>query len=254
MRLEIFGSDGGIGEGLRTTAFLVDDDIMIDAGSGISEMPEATLQAIDHVFLTHAHVDHTALLPLMIDATWAKRGRPITLHAQEETLRDLKEHVFNWKIWPDFSQIPSPDNPALRFATVELGKSTQLDGRRITPVPANHTIPAVGYQLDSGDASLVFSGDTTCCDDLWKTVNRIDNLEFLIIETAFDDSNRALAERSGHLCPSMLADELAKLERCAEVFLTHLKPGTHRAIMDDIAAKEWASLPRPLTRRQVIEF
>ncbi len=254
MRLEVFGSDGGIGDGLRTTAFLVDDDVLIDAGTGVADVPDATLNRIDHVFLTHAHVDHTALLPLMIDATWAKRGRTVTVHANEETLRALKDHVFNWKIWPDFTQIPSPDKPALRFALVELATPVKLGNRVFTPVPANHTIPTVGYRLDSGHASLVFSSDTTRCDDLWRVVNQIENLKYIIIETAFDDTSLALAELSGHLCPKLLADELKKLERAAEVFITHVKPSTHETVMREIAAQGWASPPRRLTRGQIIEF
>lgn len=254
MRLEIFGCDGGIGQELRTTAFLVDGDTLIDAGSGVADLPDATLQGIDHVFLTHAHVDHTALLPLMIDATFAKRDRPVTVHASIETLSALKNHVFNWKIWPDFTQIPSPDKPGLRYEPLELGIPTMLGDRCFTPVPANHTIPTIGYHLDSGQASLVISGDTTSCDDLWRAVNQINNLKYVIIETAFEDAKLPLAELSGHLCPKLLAAELIKLECPSEVFITHIKPGSHDTVLSEIAAIDWPSFPRPLASGQVIEF
>ena len=254
MRLEIFGSDGGIGKGLRTTAFLVDDDVLIDVGSGAGELADTALHRIEHVFLTHAHMDHIAFLPLLIDATFAKRVRPVTVHALEDTLCALKDHVFNWKIWPDFTQIPSPDEPVLRYAPVELGPPTKLGNRRFTPVPAKHTIPTVGYRLDSGQASLVFSGDTTRCDDLWRVVNQIENLKYLIIETAFCDANLSLAVLTGHLCPKLLADELEKLKTPAEVFITHMKPGTHETVMHEIAAREWASPPSQLKLGQVVEF
>src|SRR6202022_3265764 len=99
---------------------------------------------------------------------------------------------------------------------------------------ANHVVPAVGYQIDSGKASLVFTGDTTTNDALWERVNTIDNLRYLIIETALSDSERALAIASKHLCPSLLADELAKLTLFPDVYITHLKPRQADLIMEEI--------------------
>ena len=254
MKLKIFGCDGGIGEGLRTTAFLVDDDVLIDAGTGVAELADSALHKIEHVFLTHSHVDHTAFLPLLVDATLAQRDHPLTVYATEETLRVIKDHIFNGKIWPDFTQIPSPDQPVMRYAPIALGTAVEVGGRRVTPVPAKHTVPAVGYWLDSGTASLVFSGDTTCCDELWDVVNGIENLKYLIIETAFGDADRSLAELCGHLCPQLLFEELEKLERVAEIFITHIKPGAHHAIMEQISARQWASQPQRLMADQIFEF
>ena len=254
MRLEVLGCDGGIGKGLRTTAFLVDDDVLIDAGSGVGELAEAALHRIEHVFLTHAHLDHIAFLPLLIDSTMERRARPVVVHATEETLRALREHVFNWKIWPDFTRIPSAEKPALRYVAVDLGGTAELGKRRFTPLPAQHTVPTVGYRLDSGQASLVFTGDTARCDAFWDVVNRIEKLKYLIIETAFGDADYSRAEASGHLCPKSLADSLEKLERPTEVVITHMKPGHHETIMDEISARPWASPPRQLTCGQVLEF
>ena len=196
MRLEVLGCDGGIGKGLRTTAFLVDDDVLIDAGSGVGELAEAALHRIEHVFLTHAHLDHIAFLPLLIDSTMERRARPVVVHATEETLRALREHVFNWKIWPDFTRIPSAEKPALRYVAVDLGGTAELGKRRFTPLPAQHTVPTVGYRLDSGQASLVFTGDTARCDAFWDVVNRIEKLKYLIIETAFGDADYSRAKTS----------------------------------------------------------
>ena len=67
MKLRVLGCSGGIGgRHLRTTSFLVDHDILLDAGSGVAELSVGELAAIDHVFLTHAHLDHVLALPLMI--------------------------------------------------------------------------------------------------------------------------------------------------------------------------------------------
>jgi ribonuclease BN (tRNA processing enzyme) len=121
-------------------------------------------------------------------------------------------------------------------------------------VPANHTVPAVGYHIDSGRGSLVFSGDTYVNDPLWKLVNKIPNLRYLIIETAFCNREKQLAVASKHLCPSLLADELAKLERSAEIFITHLKPGEIELTMQEIEEFAGDYKPRMLQNGQVFEF
>jgi ribonuclease BN (tRNA processing enzyme) len=122
----------------------------------------------------------------------------------------------------------------MRYQPIKLGETIALNGRKITAIPANHTVPAVGYHLDSGNASLVFSGDTTTNDALWQAVNRIENLRYLIVETAFPDSEKDLAILSKHLCPSLLGEELAKFKREAEIYITHLKPGEIELTMQKI--------------------
>ena len=225
MKLRVLGCSGGIGGNLRTTSFLLDHDVLIDAGTGVSELGLTELCLIDHVFVTHSHLDHIACIPFMVDSVGFMRDRPLTVYATQETLDILRQHIFNWKIWPDFSEIPNAQQPFMRYQPIGLGETVVLNGRKITPLPANHTVPAVGYHLDSGQASLVFSGDTFVNDGLWSVVNKIENLRYLIIETAFSNMEKDMAVLSKHLCPSLLADELAKLKREAEVFITHLKPG-----------------------------
>jgi ribonuclease BN (tRNA processing enzyme) len=176
------------------------------------------------------------------------------VHATRETLEALKLHLFNWKIWPDFAQIPSPETPYLTYQEIRVGEPVRLGARTITPLPANHVVPAVGFRLDSGQASLVFTGDTTTNDALWDEVNRIENLRYLIIETAFSDSERKLAVDSKHLCPSMLAAELAKLKRSARVFITHLKPGEGAQTMEEIERTAGRYNPRMLSNGQVFTF
>lgn len=190
----------------------------------------------------------------MVDSVGWMRDGPITVHAIEATLEILRQHLFNWKIWPDFTQIPDARKPFLRYQAVVLGKTVDINGRKLTPLPANHVVPAVGYRVDSGRASLVFTGDTTTNDPLWVEVNRIDNLRYLIIETAFCNRERDLAIASKHLCPSMLADELAKLKRNAEVYITHLKPGEIELTMQEITECAGAYNPRMLENNQVFEF
>lgn len=255
MKAKILGCSGGIGgPTLRTTAIQIDHDILLDCGTGVGDLPVAELAGIDHVFLTHSHLDHFACLPLLIDTVNDLRDRPLTVHGTEATLRALREHVFNWVVWPDFSQIPSPQQPSMVYRPLEPNRPLLLDGRRITALPANHTVPAVGYHLDSGTGSLVFSGDTGPCPELWTKINAIANLKILIIETAFPNRELALANASKHLCPDLLAAELARLKRPAEIFITHLKPGQAELTMSEISTHTSNVRPQMLQHRQTFEF
>ena len=255
MRLRILGCSGGIGgRHLRTTSLLVDSDILVDAGTGVGDLSLAELTLIDHIFITHSHLDHVASIPFLVDTVGGMRPKPLNVYATRATTEILKNHLFNWAIWPDFTEIPSSEAPYMRFHEVELGRPVQLGARAFTPVPANHTVPAIGYHIDSGRGSLVFTGDTGANDALWKVVNRITNLKYLIIETAFSNKERQLAEVSKHLCPEMLAEELGKLERSAEIFVTHLKPGEIELTMQEIEECAGAWKPRMLQNNQVLEF
>lgn len=254
MMIRTLGCSGGIGSNLRTTSFLLDHDVLIDAGTGVNELSLTEIAMIDHVFITHSHMDHIACLPFVVDSAWALRDRPLVVYAIEETLDILRQHFFNWKLWPDFAVIPDPDRPALCFQPIEVGETIVLDGRKITAIPATHAVPAVGFQLDSGRASLVYSGDTTTNDMSWEAINRIENLRYLIIETAFPDDDRELAVLSRHLCPSLLAGELKKFRREAEIFITHLKPGDAELTMQQIESGIHVPPPRMLLNNQVFEF
>ena len=254
MKLRVLGCSGGIGGALRTTTLLLDHDVLVDAGTGVGDLSLTELAAIDHVFLTHSHLDHVTSIPFMVDSVGWMRSQPLVVHATEETTGILREHLFNWKLWPDFTRIPDPVKPLLRYETISVGRTVELDGRKLTPLPANHAVPAVGYQIDSGAASLVFTGDTTSNEALWPVVNRIANLRYLVIETAFSNREMELAIASKHLCPSMLAAELAQLTRAAEVYITHHKPGESDSIMREIVACAGRWQPRMLETGRVFEF
>jgi cAMP phosphodiesterase len=253
LKLKILGCSGGIGGRLRTTSILLDDDVLIDAGTGVGDLPLDDLGRINHVFLTHSHLDHLAALPLLIDTVAGMRKSPITLHALEATIASLREHLFNWKIWPDFTVIPS-GAPALRYESFKLGETIKLNGCAITALPANHVVPAVGFQIDSGEASLVYTGDTTSNDLLWERVNKISNLRHLIIECGFSNRDHEIALAAKHLCPDLLERELAKLKRPAEIFITHLNPNEIALTMQEIEESCEKHRPRMLENNQVFEF
>jgi ribonuclease BN (tRNA processing enzyme) len=250
MRIRVLGCSGGIGGGLRTTSFLVDEDVLIDAGTGVGDLSLENLAKIDHIFVSHSHLDHVTSIPFLVDTVCWMRRNPIVVYGIKETLDILRAHLFNWKIWPDFTQIPNAENPFMVYREIKVGEVVELRGRRFTAIPANHTVPAVGYVMDNGRNALVFSGDTCSNDALWSVVNATKNLKYLIIETAFSNKESDIAAASKHLCPKMLAQELEKMRVSPEVFITHLKPGEGALTMKEVgeAAGRWR--PRMLENNQ----
>ncbi|MBR0568344.1 3',5'-cyclic-nucleotide phosphodiesterase [Azoarcus sp. L1K30] len=255
MKLTVLGCSGGIGgETARTTAFLLDDDVLIDCGTGVGDLELDALCRIDHIFITHSHLDHIASIPLLVDSVGDERGYPVTVYATPETLRILRSHIFNWLVWPDFTSIPDRHHPFLRFQPLKVGESVQLGGRTVSALPAHHTVPAVAYSIDSGQGQLIYSGDTAYCPELIAAINQSPRLKHLIVETAFSDEQRGLAMASRHLCPSMLVAMLEELSVSPEVHISHLKPGQGERIMGQIAAGASRLKPEALVGGQVIEF
>lgn len=241
MQIRVLGCSGSIAAGSRTTSFLVDDDVLVDAGTGVGDLALDELTHIDDVFVSHSHLDHVLAIGLLADSVKRRReaaGRaPIRVHALPETLAALQAHVFNGVIWPDFTRLPSPQRPMLAFMPFAVGDRIDLGaGRRLEVLPAVHTVPAVGFALlDTAGRAWAYSGDTGPAPALWRRLAELD-LRGLIIETAFDDDERALAEVSLHLCPALLGAELASLPHAVDVYITHIKPGMVDQVMSQVAA------------------
>lgn len=254
MRLRVLGCSGGIGTNSYTTAMLLDDDVLIDAGTGVGTLALDDLLKIDHVFVTHAHLDHIAFIPFLVDTTGSLRDRPLIVHALPSTLQCLQAHIFNDHIWPDFSCIPDANRPYMRYEPIAVGKTITLGSRKITPLPADHIVPAVGFQMDSGQSSLVFTGDTTASDALWDVINQITNLRYLIVESAFSDAGQEIAVHSKHFYASLLAKELNKLQHAAEIYITHLRQSEAEVTMREISAGVKHCKLHRLMNNQVFEF
>lgn len=239
MKVRVLGCSGAIARGCRTTSFLIDADLLVDAGTGLGDLSLEEMLGIDHVLLTHAHLDHVAALPLMLDAIAAKRSKPVVVHALPGTIDAIKKHIFNDLIWPDFTRLPTPEAPFVRFEAIEVGEVLQIGGKQIEVLPAVHTVPAVGYAVMTQGACWVFSGDTGPNPAFWQRVNELP-VSMLVIETAFSSRESQLAETSRHLSPVVLAEELDCIAPGCNypIFITHTKPAETGLIMSEIRQLE----------------
>jgi ribonuclease BN (tRNA processing enzyme) len=254
MRITTLGCNGSITGDLRTTCYQVDDDILIDAGSGAGDLSLAQSIAIDTVFLTHSHLDHCTFLPMLADAAGSFRNAPLNVYALPETIATLRQHMFNNQLWPDYTVLPVRENPYIRFHPIRLGETVMLGGRRITALPAHHSIPCVAYQVDGGTASWVYSADTTFCADFWQALNRIDNLRYLLIENTFRNDNTAGAQRSGHNTANLVAQGLRMLRQRVELFIVHMEAGHEDATMREVMQTAGEFKPQRLQRGYVFEI
>jgi ribonuclease BN (tRNA processing enzyme) len=225
MRIKVLGCSGGVGPGLRTTSLLVNDELLIDAGTGVCDLSLAQMRRIGDVFITHSHLDHVCGLAFMADNLFDLIDRPMRIHATAETLTTLREHLFNWKLWPDFSKLPDEKNPLITWHEVVPGAPDKVDGYTLTAFRVLHTVPGVGYALQGGEGTFAFSGDTYATDDLWSALNALPRLDKLMIEVAFADDDEELARVSRHFTPRLLGAELQKLKHKPKLYLTHHKPG-----------------------------
>lgn len=244
MQIRVLGCSGSIAAGSRTTAFLVDRTVLIDAGTGVGDLTLEEMVAIDHIFITHSHLDHVLAIGLLADSvTRARRAMarpPIQVHALAPTLAALRQHIFNGVIWPDFTRLPDTRNPVLQLLPLEMGQVVVAGNAAVEVLPAAHTVPAVGYAVTPAArpeaGSWVFTGDTGPNPALWRRLASM-KVAALVIETAFRDDEHALAEVSRHLCPQFLGTELEQLAAPSDVYITHIKPGELDTVMAEITAQ-----------------
>lgn len=235
MRIRVLGCSGGIGAGAQTTAMLVDNYILIDAGTGIGDLELEDLDSIRHVFLTHAHLDHVAGLPMLADRVFDENFEtPLTVYAREETLRAVQDHLFNGVIWPDFTKLPSPENPMLRWHVCCPGDTITIGHRDFYAVDVMHTVPSLGFTVQNSGGAFAVSGDTRTNETLWPVLNSCDDLRVLVIEVSFPDEMASLALESGHYTPRSLTEDLKHLRHEPEIWLTGMKPGEEKRIFEQV--------------------
>jgi ribonuclease BN (tRNA processing enzyme) len=237
MRLRVLGCSGGELAAHRTSCFLVDGALAVDAGALTTTLRLEELLAIDDIVLTHSHFDHVKDVPLLADLLIGQRRRPLVVHASTECARTLRENLFSGGLWPDFTRLPDPRNPILVIKPFDPRRRFKVGRYSLTPVPVAHPVESVGLVLSDGRGAMGISGDTGPTEELWRVVNRTRNLKALLVETTFPSRLQGVADASGHLTPRTLVGELGKLAPGRPpVYLYHLKPAFARELRRELAA------------------
>jgi len=242
LRIKVLGCYGGQLLGFHLTSFLVNDSILLDAGSPTEGLDLEDQFGIRHIFLSHTHLDHIKDIAFLADNRslkrlgGAKENRQIIVHSLKENLEVLRKHFLNNHVWPDFTKIPSIDDPILAFEEIRPEEPVEADGVTITAIPVNHPVPCTGFLLDKDGQQFIYTADTGHTDRIWEVANAQPNLKGIIMDCSFPNNYERLADISGHLTPNGMAKELAKFNKLGDVpvYLYHMKPETLNVLTAEV--------------------
>lgn len=236
MKIEVIGCSGAELPGHNAPAFLLNNEILFDAGSLTGVLDERAQLRIKNIFITHAHLDHIRSIPFLADnIVVGKNKSKVTIFSIASVIRTIKTHLFNSAVWPDFTIIPNPHDAILNLVELKTGQAIAINGYTVIPYKVNHTVPAVGYLVEDGKERRIFyTGDTGPSPNTWKKIaNR--KIHCLIIDVSFPNGMRELALRTGHLTPDLLKAELARIKPFpGRIFITHPKPQYFKAIKREV--------------------
>ena len=232
MELRVIGCHGGETPKHRTSAFVLDEQLAIDAGSLTSGLELKSQCALKAVLVSHAHMDHVRDLATLADNRAQNRVAPLVVAGARQTIAILKKHFFNDLLWPDFTRIPTVRRPAIRFFEIPPEKPVSIAGYQVRAIAVNHSIACSAFVVRGQGGSLAYSGDTGPTERLWQVLNATDDLKALLMEVSFPNRESRIARASGHHTPETLQRDLRKLVRSKELptLLYHIKPSFEQEV------------------------
>lgn len=239
MRIQLlhstFDSQGHATSEQRLTCFLIDECVAVDAGSIALATTSEQREKVRDVIVTHPHMDHIASLPIFIDDLFPTLKSPIRVYATPEVIDLLERDIFNWNVYPRFSELKNDYGPVMEYVPIPTGEEFKIAHLTVTAVAVNHIVPTVGLVVSDGRTTVALSSDTYETDEFWNIINRAPKLQALLIEASFPDSMAKLAEVSRHFTPASLKRELGKLNhKGVEILAVHLKPAYRQVIIDEL--------------------
>ena len=235
MKIQVLGGHGGLARGFNTTSFLVDQKLLIDAGAVASALSIEDQIKIDNILITHSHLDHIKDLAFICDNCFGLRDAPFAVYTHPTVKKVIKDHLLNNIVWPDFTTLPSIDNPTMDIWGVTPEESFKAGKYQVMPVRVQHPLDAMGYILSDDKGSVLFSGDTGNTNRIWEIARKIKNLKAIFTEVSFPNSMQRIATLSDHHTPESLKEEIPKMPPNIPIILTHLKPNFRKEIMEEIS-------------------
>jgi cAMP phosphodiesterase len=219
----------------RLTCFLIDECVAVDAGSIAIALTNEQRSKVRDIIVTHPHMDHIASLPIFIDDLYPSLKEPMRVYATPEVIDLLERDVFNWNVYPRFSELKNDYGPVMEYVPIPFGQSFSVAHLTVMAVPVNHIVPTVGLLVSDGQTSVAFSSDTAETEEFWKLVNGVKHLDALLIEASFPNGMAKLAEVSRHFTPASLGEELKKLTHNGmDIMAVHLKPSYRQEIVKQL--------------------
>jgi ribonuclease BN (tRNA processing enzyme) len=234
MLVRIIGGHGGVSPGFKATSYLIDGRLLIDAGSVASGIQIEEQSHIDHILISHAHLDHISDLAFLADNCFGMKGRPFEIYTHQMIKDAIKTHLLNDIIWPDFTKLPNEKNPTLHFNEIKPEVTLVLGDYRITPVLVNHQNNAMGLIVERKNTAVVFTQDTGPTDRIWEVAHQIKNLKAIFTEVSFPNSLMKVAIDSQHHTPSTMKEEIKKMPKDIPIFIGHLKPNFQSQLFKEI--------------------
>lgn len=223
--IEFLGTGGTRTPVQGTTCLRVSPKCVIDAGNLINAFGD-DIFTIEHIFLTHSHLDHIIDIPFLADLFVTRKSTSLKIYALQATLDDLRQSIFNHRIWPNFEEIPliGHTEQTLQLIEIQPERRYDIDGITLTPFKTDHTDGSCGYLIEKGGEGILFTADTYRCSRIWELLDANPHIHSLVIEVSFPSHFEKLAYDSKHLTPALLESELACCARKDfTVYVMHLK-------------------------------
>lgn len=230
-------SAGDAGPLAFLSTYIVNEKISIDAGSlGFWHDVPAQLR-VQHVFISHSHLDHLASLAAFLENIFMGRGATPTIYGTAAVLDCLRRDYFNNRVWPDLLSLHDVEPTPLHLVELQPGESVQVDDVKVTPVAVSHVVPTTGFIIEDKAGCVVFTSDTGPTTEIWEHANRCKSVRGVFVDSAFPNDQHGFAGICQHLTPNCVEAELKKLDSpTARCIAVHLKPAYHQRITEELHA------------------
>lgn len=234
MKIQVLGGHGGLAKGFQATSILINDRLLLDAGAVAATLNIEQQMNIDNILISHCHLDHIKDLAFLCDNCFGQKKKPFQVYTHKTVHENIKKHLLNDIIWPDFTVLPSKGNPTMVINSIKPEEVIELSGYKIIPVKVNHPLDAMGYIIENESTSVLFTLDTKATDRIWEIAHGVKNLKAIFSEISFPNELQNVADLSYHHTPDSMKEEIKKMPKGIPIILSHLKPNYRESILSQI--------------------